>query len=373
MKKLVTAFSIGLMTCSSVNAVEAIYSSVKPYVKIDFTKSEKQQHLNDVDFIVAEASRCMSDALVHHDSFYRKYGISPFFGDQSSYGKLSWSDRKDYLKNMSIKKGISYPENMVSEIKPFSCVGLAIKCLGKGFRALGADRTWNKIAKYTRDYGQTGLSMQHALQQLGWTSVYWNADTTRNDEWDAKDKKKYPDNKRNYWGQHKYTYEINVLRNRRYYFNKVDNFTFLADFEKNPPAKLKDIPFFLGVANLGYHVFLGSAGKVVEGHSTRSITDYQTIETSQFNPRAGGGGPRGNYFSGLIVVPPFFIDKDSEETRIAKKAEVEARNAGRPVVTTTTTTTRDDDDFDFGFDDFDDRNDASSSDDADSIEWLWFN
>ena len=325
MKNIILVLLMGLMTSSPVIAVTAIYSSTKPFEKIEFSSMEKQQHLMDVEQIVVEASRCMNESLEYHDSFYRQYGISPFFGDQSYYGKLSWSDRKDYLKNLSNKLGKNYPKNMVENIKPFSCVGLAIKCLGRGFKNLGANSTWNKIAKYTKDYGQTGLAMQHALQQLGWTSVYWNADTSRNKEWDALDKQKFPSNQKNYWGQHTYTYEVNVLRKRRYYFNQVDNFTFLTDFYETPPARLREIPFFLAVANLGYHVFLGNYGTVIEAHSTRRLTDYQTVETSPFNPLARGGGPRGTYFSGLMVVPPYYIAKDSEETRLAKQEEVKVR------------------------------------------------
>ena len=71
---------------------------------------------------------------------------------------------------------------------------------------------------------------------------------------------------------------------------------------------VKNIPFFVGIAHLGYHVFPRSYGQIIEGHSTRQLNDPQALETSPFNPLVKGGGPRGGpYKSGLIAIPPGYL------------------------------------------------------------------
>ena len=80
----------------------------------------------------------------------------------------------------------------------------------------------------------------------------------------------------------------------------------LVNFNDNEPSYLKNIPFFIGTAHMGYHVFPGSFGVVVEAHSTRAITDSKTIESAPFNPLEENGAPSGRYRSGMISVPPTF-------------------------------------------------------------------
>lgn len=55
---------------------------------------------------------------------------------------------------------------------------------------------------------------------------------------------------------------------------------------------------------MGYHVFPGSYGIVVEGHSARAITDKTTLESAAFNPLDSKGAPNGRYRSGMISIPP---------------------------------------------------------------------
>lgn len=311
MKMKFALLTSALVITTAVNALEPVLSSAKPFVELKFTQREIRQHANEADFITDAAARCLRRELKKHHDFYDRWGISPFFGDQSRYGKMSWNDRKAHLSQLSSRLGQSFPEDMVERIKPVSCIGLALMCLEYGFESVGSNDIWEKVKGYSALYAHSGLALQHALQQLGWTSIYWNPDTTRNEEFDAIDRKKKPNNELKYWGEHHYTYEVNVRRNGRYYFNKVDNDQYLVNFYDSPPESFKRIPFFLGVANLGYHVFPGFTGTVIEGHSSRRLTDRQTVETSPFNPLARGGGPRGSYFSGLMVVPPGYVSKDT--------------------------------------------------------------
>ncbi len=329
MKKMIAT---GLLALTILPSFAAVNNSAQPFVPIFFTEDEKAQHLQDSGFIAEETARCLQEKLYEHQDFYKQWGISPFFGDQSRYAKLVYKNGKDgeqYPEAVKISRkedhlrsiGYSNAEEMVKRIKPVSCVGLALKCLEYGFKSVGEDVIWSKVKAYARSYDNTGMSIQHALQQIGWKVLYWNPDTSRNAEWDKIDQSIKPNNARNYWGQHSYVYKVSIQRNQQYYQNHVDNTTFLADFNESPPREFKNIPFFLGVAHLGYHVFPGYYGTVIEGHSSMALKNFKTIETSEFNPLATGGGPRGRYLSGIIAVPPGYVTEDgsAEDRRISNK------------------------------------------------------
>lgn len=315
MKKIIAT---GLLALTVLPTLAAVNNSAQPFVPIHFTEDEKAQHLQDSGFIAEEAARCLQEKLYEHQDFYKKWGISPFFGDQSRYAKLVYLNGKNgeqYPEEVKISRkvdhirslGYSNAEELQERIKPVSCVGLALQCLEYGFKALGEDEIWSKVKSYARSYDNTGMSIQHALQQIGWKVLYWNPDTTKNETWDEIDKGIKPNNERNYWGQHSYVYNVSIKRQQKYYQNHVDNSTFLTDFNENPPSAFKEIPFFLGVAHLGYHVFPGFYGTVIEGHSSMGLKNSRTVEISDFNPLASGGGPRGRYFSGIIAVPPGYV------------------------------------------------------------------
>ena len=146
--------------------------------------------------------------------------------------------------------------------------------------------------------------MQHALQKLGWKTYYWNPQTSQNSVWDAQEKANDPNNNKHFWGYHVYRWSTINGPGRNYYTNVVDNFSSLVNFGSQPPLGLKKVPFFIGTAHTGYHVFPGKFEQVIEGHSTRAITDSKTMESSSFNPLQDGGGPRGVYRTGLMSVPP---------------------------------------------------------------------
>jgi hypothetical protein len=76
-----------------------------------------------------------------------------------------------------------------------------------------------------------------------------------------------------------------------------------VNFGASTPAILRSTPFFVGTAHGGYHVFPGTAGQVIESHSTRRINDSHTMESAAFNPLAGLAPTNGSYKSGLIAIP----------------------------------------------------------------------
>ena len=311
MKKVTTI----LMTLTIVN----ITANFRP---IAFSQDEIKQHKRDAPQIAKTSATCLQEQLQIHQAFHNQWGISAFYGDQSTYAKLAYINNKngaqvpyseevrkkeDYIKRNYSRYSSQEVSFLVKTLRPTSCIGLAVQCLAQGFKSAGKSVLWNKIRTYNRSYESTGMSLQHALQKLGWKVLYWNPNTYMNMEFDEGDRKRSPNNNRNVWGKHEKFYN-NVMNRGFYYWNKVDDTSLMVDFGINPSERFKRIPFFLGIANIGYHVFPGFYGRVIEGHSTRALHDPKSVEVSEFNPLAIGGGPRGSYFSGLMAVPPGYLD-----------------------------------------------------------------
>jgi len=265
----------------------------------NFSAEERALHAQKIDSLMRIASECLRGDLARHRKFFSEYGISAFYGDRSSFAKLSQADKRAYLRDLGKN------DKLVDQMAPTSCVGLTLKCLGKAFLATGQGSAWSQLKATTAESGQDGTILQNGLRALGWKTYYWNPATRLNARWDAAEKAKDPTNKDHFWGYHAYRYST-VKTKQTYYMSPVDNFSALVDFGEDTPEFFKRIPFFVGTAHGGYHVFPGAFGQVIEGHSTRLITDPNTIESSPFSPLADGGGPRGLYFSGMISVPPGF-------------------------------------------------------------------
>jgi hypothetical protein len=264
---------------------------------VTFDEDEQAEHVATLETVLSTTQSCLRADLKYHSEFYKKWGISPFYGDRSSFSKLSYAQKKAFLKKLG------KPEKLVDLLQPTSCIGLTVKCMEKGFKAAGQEAIWAKLKSMTAANDYDGTSLQTALRNLGWTVLYWNPNPSKNKAWDAAEKAKDPENKLYFWGYHESRYN-SVMKKGTYYWNYVDDDSSLVNFGTNVPQGFKDIPFFVGTAHTGYHVFPGIYGQVIEGHSTRSITDPQTLESSPFNPIANGGGPRGEYKSGLIAIPP---------------------------------------------------------------------
>lgn len=264
---------------------------------ISFTTQEREIHAAGLDTILQTAAGCLEHDIDHHLSFFRKYGISPYYGDRSEFGKLSWAQKKTYLAQMGKNPAL------LSKMEPTSCVGLSLKCLGAGFKAAGQDEYWQRLRAYVNLNDVDGTALQAGLQQLGWEILYWNPDSRKSAKWDRAEQAKNPTNSDRFWGYHEHNYRSATGRGR-YLYNKVDDARLLLDFGSRNPKVLRNIPFFVGTAHQGYHVFPGTFGKVVEAHSTRKINDIKTLESDDFNPLAGKAPTGGMYKSGLIAVPP---------------------------------------------------------------------
>jgi hypothetical protein len=265
--------------------------------EISFTPQEVSEHQIDVSTIVPVASDCLRKTYTHHRSFHRRFGISPYYGDQSSFSKLSYEEKKKFLRS------INKDESLVDQMSSISCVGLAMRCLSEGFAAVGKADLWLRLEMHLRLNAVDGSALQYSLRKLGWKTVYWNPHLAMNETWDLQEQQRNPRNLSRSWGWHAYRW-LTIQKKGMYYDNPVDDTTTLVNFGTRPPKKFKSIPFFLGTAHTGYHVFPGREGRVIESHSLRQITDATTIENSEFNPLKESGGPQGKMYSGLISLPP---------------------------------------------------------------------
>lgn len=264
-----------------------------------FNEEETKLHLDTILVLVNEADQCLNDNIKRHQEFYKKYGISAFYGQNSAFSKMSQKEKVDFLVSKKLDP------KLVNELSATSCVGLALKCLEKGFSVTNQEEAFKRLKAYVVANGVDGTALQDGLSKLGWKTLYWNPNPEKNKTWDLQERLADPRNKKHFRGFHEDNY-VAVKNKNRYYMNNVQDATTLINFGSNEPEYLKSIPFFVGTAHMGYHVFPGAHGVVIEAHSTRAITDENTIESAPFNPLDDRGAPSGRYRSGLISVPPTF-------------------------------------------------------------------
>ena len=264
---------------------------------IDFSGEEKAIHQQHIDTITRVARRFLEDIWREHQAFYRRHGVSKFYGDRN----VSLNTRS---KRIAALQQAGAPVSLVDQLQPVSCIGLTLDALSAGFREPGdpkLEEAWRKIHRYARVNDLDGCALLNALQKLGWKIHYWNPSPQDNERWDRED------GNRPSRGWHAYRYST-VTNHGTYYHNKVDNKTLLVGFGTHVPSEFRRVPFFVGVAHTGYHVFPGFAGDVIEAHSTRPLDSIDNLEKSPFNPLATGGGPRWTasekYRSGIIGIPP---------------------------------------------------------------------
>lgn len=264
---------------------------------VEFTAAEIAAHQRNVGSITGNARRYLEDVYRDHLAFFRRYGVSKYYGDRSVL-----LDTR--AKRIAALKQAGAPAELIDQLQPSSCIGLSLNALAAGFRAPGdanLESALLKIQQFARANDLDGSAVLHALRKLGWRVCYWNPSPQENARWDAEE--------RDWASKGWHAYRFSTVMNRgNYYFNAVDDKSLLVGFGTRVPTAFRSAPFFIGVAHTGYHVFPGFAGNVIEAHSTRALTSINNLETSPFNPLATGGGPRWTpkekYRSGLIALPP---------------------------------------------------------------------
>jgi hypothetical protein len=309
-----------LLFCALISTVAPAHGAVSG---AGFSGEEIERHRQLSPQLAQLSAQCINNVWSSHVEFQRRYGIAKFYGNRH-YGKNY--HRVDVRKATLRQNFPNLSQRAIDEGAPqmesTACITMTLRCLAQAFQQTGQATAWQKLEAWvgrkdprTGSVNWFGHELQLALMDLGWRSLYWNPDPSQNAQWDAEEneiwKRTVPDKphdpKR---GQHVATFN-SVMRRSRYYTVPVDDRQTLVGFGTRPPANFKATPFFVAIAHLGYHVFPGSFGRVVEAHSTRRLGAFDNIEMGEFNPLLGqryGYAPRWTnvelYRSGLLVVPP---------------------------------------------------------------------
>ncbi|HRK07332.1 MAG TPA: hypothetical protein PLZ57_06150 [Pseudobdellovibrionaceae bacterium] len=315
---------ISLLFCTQIGVLISTQAPASAAVSgAGFTAEEIERHRQLSPQLAQLSAQCINSVWSTHVEFQRRYGFAKYYGNRH-YGKNY--HRVDVRKATLRQNFPNLSQRAIDEGAPqmesTACITMTLRCLEQAFQQTGQTTTWQKLEAWvgrkdprTGSVNWFGHELQLALIDLGWRSLYWNPDPSQNAQWDAEEneiwKRTVPekphDPKR---GQHVATYN-SVMRRSRYYTVPVDDRQTLVGFGTRPPASFKATPFFVAIAHLGYHVFPGSFGRVVEAHSTRRLGAFDNIEMGEFNPLLGqrhGYAPRWTnvelYRSGLLVVPP---------------------------------------------------------------------
>lgn len=272
-----------------------------------FSAEEIKRHADNLPLITDTAAKYLDEIYADHVAFYKKWGISKYFGNR----RLDYATKEGRVEAL---KSYGKPADLADQQVPTACVTLAMQAVERGLAAAGMESTWKKIFNILKiDNSFLGTDLQIMLQQLGWKIYYWNPSPDKNAEWDEEDRALNPlppGKKWNaVWGGHGAYYKNATTRG--VYINiRVDDAKSLVGFGTKPPPGFQKVPFFIGTAHAGYHVFPGRKGEIIEAHSMRKLNDPHNLEFSPFNPLARGGGPRWTkkekYRSGLIAVPEGF-------------------------------------------------------------------
>ena len=301
--RLLKAIVSGVLFISAIARADVPEFLAAPLPQM-FTPVEVNLQRERIQTITSVATNCLVETYGDHVQFFSRWHISKYYGNRKP------EHRTEALRLAQLRK-YGAPEKLISELEPISCIGLNIDCLEKGFRAAKLESSWNKI--YTRLANNNqflGTELQAMLVQLGWRSYYWNPDPSQNGSWDLDDRKIMPLKAGRKWmpawGGHAARFNL-VQRTGHYDIIPIQDAKTLVGFGNQKPLALARIPFFIGTAHAGYHVFPGFGGNVIEAHSTRNLNDFKNLEVSEFNPLAGGG-PKWTrserYRSGVIVLPP---------------------------------------------------------------------
>ena len=315
---------------------------------IEFTVEELAASHQNAKLISETAAACLQKTWETHNKFYQQRQYSKYYGNRKPEHKTAQGRKEVLLRllpelNARVARGdrnaLAELTKREQELEATSCIGLTLKCLGDGFKTAGMDDTWQKIWDWLARKGDDGAplfygtDLQKALVDLGWKSMYWNPDLSMNEEWDrleaemnpVKEGKKWNP----IWGGHAYRWSL-VKRKQDYYGIPVQDIQTLVNFGGKTPEEFKKVPFFVGTAHAGYHVFPGYKGQVIEAHSMRELKSHHNLEVGAFNPlvQEVNGVPNGNgapkwtriehYRSGMILVPPGYIsDKPYVEPKAA--------------------------------------------------------
>ncbi len=268
-------------------------------------------------------------SMQSHRAHLARTGIGLYYGIQSEYSPLkrirrtstilSDMDRFGFVK-MQLKKpfvqqlgstsaldayvgrlvGIQDADTRYGDLQMTSSVMWALKHVKAAYEAAGKVERANQIGRIVMDKGGHAKHLLLELQKDGWHSIYWNPDTQQADErtptqryahrrsWQEASSGKY------FNGLFKVDYLLVNYRPTRGSSTKKETASL---------AKLKRVPFWIGMANYGKHAFVGYQTHISEVYDAALPTSSQLIQDSDFTQWKGHYGSE-KLLSGLIMVPP---------------------------------------------------------------------
>ncbi len=300
---------------------------------------------------VRELSKAGQQSIVthtkNHFTAHKNTGVGLFYGWKSRYSPIYpskdgnpptyWTDAqrmgfvheklkpsfKKTFKNSSqltswLQKtvGIQSQAPRTGDIEMTSCIMWVIKHLEAAYAAAGKAPRWQQIREILRKQDDRGIVLLDELQKDGWEAIYWNPDTQTPDDsserkiWHSKSARAAAKVKGYYptW----YTRSNPAPANE---YIKIDHM--MINYRPTPGSStrqdtraienLKQVPFWVGIANFGEHSFVGYYVNISAAHSPFLPNNRDNIELSKFQPwgkawseRYGGD----KYLSGVIMVPP---------------------------------------------------------------------
>ncbi len=198
----------------------------------------------------------------HRDAI-RTRGYGTHYGDHSSYRPPA---------------GASLTES--------SCVVWAMECAAYAFNKVGQSAVWNRVASNARRNRLKGTVLIKDLIDIGWTGIYWNPVSDTGDR-----------------GEHSFSYSV-AKKSKTYYKIPIQDYVLnyrpmgssKTTTDETGLAKLAKVPFWVGCAGGGRHVFCGTGKKVSEFHWTSPATDTHAMELVSLQTYP--------WLSGIIVIPP---------------------------------------------------------------------
>jgi murein DD-endopeptidase MepM/ murein hydrolase activator NlpD len=235
--------------------------------------------------LAAGGAQSIELRMKQHSDAIAKTGIGTYFGDHSSWKTMSPEAKAQWIKD-NAKPGVTPPS--AGSIKENSCIGWAMENVGAAYAAAGKSERWAQIMKTVVANGSKGTDLAKELKKDGWQSIYWNPDA------------KNPDDNN---PEHSFS-ATQAARGKGYYGIDVD-----AQVLNYRPTdgkgtkqdmsgieKLREVPFFFGLAKGGVHTFVGRKGEVNEFHWAEMPNSTRAIEQTPLE--------KFGWNSGLIMVPP---------------------------------------------------------------------
>lgn len=261
---------------------------------------------------------------------FQKTGVGLFYGSKSSYSPIKklqsasdtmWSDidrfsyiktvlRKDFVHSLSSTTAIdSYVGSLVGnqdqlprngDLEMTSPVLWVLKHVKAAYTAAGKKERGEQIDRIVASSGDSPVVLIMELQKDGWHSIYWNPDVNTPAETDQGKKslheRSWQEASRGEYMNGKIKVDYSLINYRPSHRSKTKKTI-------SSLRKLKRVPFWIGMANYGKHVFAGYHGNLSEAYSMEMPTSPRLIMNSEFANWSGHYKSE-KLLSGIIMVPP---------------------------------------------------------------------